>query len=64
MSRVCYWRTEDMEREGSIKDFLNEEINRLNHLIEEARKNNKDCSKHRKELIQLIIELDLLGQDD
>jgi hypothetical protein len=53
-----------MEREGSIKDFLNEEINRLNHLIEEARKNNKDCSKHRKELIQLIIELDLLGQDD
>jgi len=53
-----------MESAESIKDFLNQEIDRINHMIDEARKNNEDCSEYRKELIKLIIELDLLCKGD
>lgn len=53
-----------MKRIDRTKDFLNQEIDRLSQLIEEARKNGEDYSEYREELIRLIIELDLLCRGD
>lgn len=53
-----------MKRTELTKDFLNQEIERLSRLIEEARKSGEDCSEYREELIRLIIELDLLYRGD
>jgi len=52
-----------MGEQKTRKEILLEKINELNHRIEEYRRSRKDCSQLRKELIQLIIELDNLGQD-
>lgn len=52
-----------MDEQKTRKEILLEKINELNHRIEEYRRSRKDCSQLRKELIQLIIELDSLGQD-
>lgn len=50
----------NMERKKSKKEILTEEIDYLLEMIEKARIDRKDCSKFRKRLIELIIELDLL----
>jgi len=48
----------------SRKEILTEEINLLTKLIEEARKNKKrTLDKYRKQLTNLILELDALGKD-
>jgi hypothetical protein len=52
-----------MGEQKTRKEILLEEINELNHQIEEYRRSRKDCSQLRKKLIQLIVELDGLGQD-
>lgn len=52
-----------MEHDRSIKDILLEEINTLNHEIEEARKTAKDCSQYRKKLAERIVELSQLPPD-
>ena len=49
----------------SKKDILTEEIETLTKLMEDARKNRKKTlDKYRKQLTDLIIELDALGKDD
>ena len=52
-----------MDEQKSKKEILLEEINELNHRIEDYRKIKKDYSKLRSRLIELIIELDGLDQD-
>ncbi len=51
-------------KQKSRKEILIEEIDELNHLIEDYRRLKKDCSRLRHELIQLIMELDSLEQDN
>lgn len=49
----------------SKKDILTEEIETLTKLMEDARKNRKKTlDKYRKQLTDLILELDALGKDD
>ena len=49
----------------SRKDILAEEIETLTKLMEDARKNRKKTlDKYRKQLTDLILELDALGKDD
>ena len=52
-----------MNEQKSKKEILLEEINELNHRIEDHRKIGKNYSRLRYELIQLIIELDNLEKD-
>ena len=52
------------EQKKSRKEILLEEIDELNHLIENNRKIGKDSSRLRYELIQLIIELDNMEKDN
>ena len=57
-------RNESTMEQKSRKEILTEEINLLTKLIEEARKNKKrTLDKYRKQLTNLILELDALGKD-
>jgi len=57
-------RSESIMEQKSRKEILTEEINLLTKLIEEARKNKKrTLDKYRKQLTNLILELDALGKD-
>lgn len=60
-----------MEHTKNRKEILLEEINELNHLIEEARTSShlnrirsaKDCAEYRRKLAELIVELSNLPHD-
>jgi len=59
-----FHRSESIMEQKSRKEILTEEINLLTKLIEEARKNKKrTLDKYRKQLTNLILELDALGKD-
>jgi len=47
-----------MEEQKTEKEILIEKINKLSRDIEECRRHKKNCTQLRKQLTQLIIELD------
>jgi hypothetical protein len=53
-----------MQNKESRKAFLTKEIQHLTKLIELARKSKRDCPAIRKKLVELILELDSLGDDE